>query len=232
MRRKTRGWPSAPSPPSQATVRSSTWMISVGRAAGGARSAASIRHGADLWLVGDARRGRSMIAMRPVLSTAAPAPRLAPAGAAPCSRAAAGACRWRALRRRLRGASDPGGAADRPARPRGRRVRHAGRRARCPYRRLAAGGAEPTPWHRAGAARHQRQPRRLGDPGPALRRRRHARCIAPDQRGFGAAPPIAGCWPGGARWWPTPRAWRGCCAARHPGTPAGPDGREHGRRRC
>jgi hypothetical protein len=30
MRRKTLGCPKAPSPPSQATVRVSTWMISVG----------------------------------------------------------------------------------------------------------------------------------------------------------------------------------------------------------
>src|ERR1700682_5184457 len=30
MYRNTRGWPNALSPPSQATVRSSTWMISVG----------------------------------------------------------------------------------------------------------------------------------------------------------------------------------------------------------
>ena len=152
--------------------------------------------------------GGSMIAIAAVLSTSPPVP---PVGADADPSRPAG---WRRragaagrLRRRLRHPrSGCCAGADR-----GRRVRHARRRAGCRTgpgcRTGAARGGGP------GAARLQRQPRRVGDPGAGLHRRRHRASMRPTSAASAQAPGrgLLGRHCGAGR--TTRPRWRGRCAA-------------------
>ena len=89
--------------------------------------------------------------------------------------------------------------------------------ARLPYRAWLPDGAAVG--GDAGAARHERQPRRLGNPGARLRRGRHRGVLRPTSAAS-ATPPGARLLAGHRRRWSTtPPRWRALLRARYPGAP-------------
>ena len=209
MRRKTRGWPSAPPPPSQATLRLVD-RDDLGRSGRGGSRGLRVGLGTALSVKGCPSGAHVMIAMPPVLSTCAPYP---------CRRPTRRR-RWLATGAALRSPAAPACAAAawiarRPARRGASSCRDG---ARLPYRRVAARRRAAAPWcwrctASTTAATPGRSRRRISPP-PACRALRPG----PARLRRGARPRRCG---RGATRWSHDAARDGAAwsARRHPGVP-------------